>query len=85
MQCEGACKRWFHFTCCMYPDPAQLPAQWQLEKQRFHCPMCREAMAARLPPHDLEQALGLGLGPGLGLGLGFAIGSRSAHPNPDPS
>ena len=41
----------------MNPDPAQLPAECQLEKQRFHCPVCREAMALRLPPHDLEQAL----------------------------
>ena len=42
MQCEGECKRWYHFTCCMYPDPAQLPQEWSLEKQRFLCPVCRK-------------------------------------------
>jgi len=38
--CDGGCDRWFHYICARYPDPAQLPAEWKLDKQKFICVDC---------------------------------------------
>ena len=57
VQCEGECKRWYHFTCCMYPDPAQLPQEWSLEKQRFLCPVCRKKAPTSEPSLQLSSKL----------------------------
>merc|ERR1719502_1584357 len=42
VQCEGACKRWFHYVCALFPDVAKLPNQWDLEDQIFVCQHCRQ-------------------------------------------
>jgi len=42
VQCEGKCKRWYHYICAMFPDPAQLPHDWALDDQKFVCHSCRK-------------------------------------------
>jgi len=41
VQCEGACKRWYHYVCALFPDVARLPNEWGLEAQIFVCKECR--------------------------------------------
>ena len=38
--CEGGCERWFHYVCALFPDPAQLPAEWKIDKQKYICKSC---------------------------------------------
>jgi len=40
-QCEGGCERWFHYVCASFPDPAQLPAEWKIDKQKYICKDCQ--------------------------------------------
>ena len=40
IMCEGGCERWFHYICALFPDPAQLPAEWKIDKQRYICNEC---------------------------------------------
>ena len=39
--CDGGCNRWFHYICARYPDPAHLPDEWKLERQKLICGACQ--------------------------------------------
>ncbi|KAL1528750.1 hypothetical protein AB1Y20_010082 [Prymnesium parvum] len=43
VQCEGDCRRWYHYICAFYPDPSQLLTRDKtLEAQKFICKHCRK-------------------------------------------
>ena len=46
VQCEGECRRWYHYICGNYPDVSLLPRDKTLEQQAFICNGCR----SKLPP-----------------------------------
>ena len=41
VQCEGRCKRWYHYLCAFFPDPEQLPSEYDMQKKAFVCKACQ--------------------------------------------
>ena len=37
VQCDGPCRRWYHYICAFYPDAAQLTRDKELEDEQFIC------------------------------------------------